>query len=123
MRKCKVKNKDVFIDAYFHKWNDFENVVGPSPIIGGAPGGQIKYTLGLVEYIDSGVVKEVVPNDIIFIDDPDDIIKENTMYQSLAYHQHETVREILCDKYGIEGDDVDEMIDEIICGLNNLKIF
>ena len=45
------------------------------------------------------------------------------MYQSLAYHQHETVREILCDKYGIEGDDIDEMIDEIICGLNNLKIF
>ena len=50
-------------------------------------------------------------------------VQENTMYQSLAYHQHETVREILCDKYGIEGDDVDEMIDEIICGLNNLKIF
>lgn len=50
-------------------------------------------------------------------------VQENTMYQSLAYHQHETVREILCDKYGIEGDDIDEMIDEIICGLNNLKIF
>ena len=50
-------------------------------------------------------------------------VQENTMYQSLAYHQHETVREILCDKYGIEGDDVDEMIDEIICCLNNLKIF
>lgn len=72
-----------------------------------------------------GAKDEGKPTDSFYADCPIDYeeIQENTMYQSLAYHQHETVREILCDKYGIEGDDVDEMIDEIICGLNNLKIF
>ncbi len=69
MRKCKVNKKGEFVDAYFHKWSEFANVVGPSPMIGGAPGGQIKYTMGIVEYIHSGVVEEVAPHRIIFMDD------------------------------------------------------
>lgn len=70
MRKCKVKKKEGFVDAYFHRWTEHANVVEPSLMIGGAPGGQIKYTLGIVEYI-SGVVEEVVPHAIIFMDDPE----------------------------------------------------
>lgn len=70
MRKCKVNKKGKFVDAYFHRWSEYANVVEPSPMIGGSPGGQIKYTLGIVEYI-SGVVEEVAPHAIIFMDDPE----------------------------------------------------
>ncbi len=44
------------------------DVIEPSPMIGGHPGGQIKYTLGLVEYTN-GTVEEVVPCSIIFLGD------------------------------------------------------
>lgn len=56
------------MDAYFHKWNEYMDVIEPSPMIGGHPGGQIKYTLGLVEYTN-GTVEEVVPCSIIFLGD------------------------------------------------------
>jgi len=36
-------------------------------MIGGHPGGQIKYTLGIVEYED-GQVEQVHPREIIFLD-------------------------------------------------------
>lgn len=62
-RTCLVKGKK----ALFHKWNEFSNVVAPGIAVGSAPGGQIKYTLGLVEYED-GTVEEVLPHSIKFID-------------------------------------------------------
>lgn len=53
--------------AIFHKWNTYKNVVAASPMIGGAPGGQIQYTLGMVEYLD-GTIEEVAPHKIKFTD-------------------------------------------------------
>lgn len=62
-RPCLVGNKK----ALFHRWNEFNKPVpgGITPI--DPPPGQIKYTLGLVEYSD-GQVEEVAPHKIKFID-------------------------------------------------------
>ena len=62
-RPCEVNGKK----ALFHKWNTFCGVIEPSPMIGGAPGGQIQYTMGLVEFAD-GTIKEVGPASIHFLD-------------------------------------------------------
>lgn len=62
-RLCEVDGKK----ALFHKWNDYSQVVEESPLIGGAPAGEIKYTLGLVEF-ENGVVDEVSPRRITFKD-------------------------------------------------------
>ena len=43
-RPCVVDGKK----AVFHRWFDVCRVVEPSPMIGGAPGGQIQRTYGLV---------------------------------------------------------------------------
>jgi len=67
-RPCKVgSEKNEYRKALFHRWSEFANVVEPSPMIGGHPGGQIKYTLGIVEYED-GQVEQVHPREIIFLD-------------------------------------------------------
>ena len=62
-RPCLVDGKK----AVFHRWHEFCNVVGAEAHIGGAPSGQIKYTLGTVEFED-GTVKEVAPHKIKFGD-------------------------------------------------------
>lgn len=50
--------------------------------------------------------------------------KEKAMYQSEYFKKRETVRTIVCDKYGIEGDcTIDSMIDDIVVSLDNLKMF
>lgn len=63
LRYCTVEGKK----ALFHQWNTRQYVVEPSPMIGGAPGGQIQYTYGLVEY-ENGQVDEVPPHHVIFLD-------------------------------------------------------
>lgn len=65
-RRCEVNGKK----ALFHKWNEQCRVAEPSPMIGGAPGGQISYTVGMVEYED-GTVEEVRPHHIRFLDTGD----------------------------------------------------
>lgn len=62
-RICVVDGKK----ALFHRWHEFCNVVGASPMVGGAPAGQIKYTLGTVEFED-GSIEEVAPHKIRFMD-------------------------------------------------------
>lgn len=62
-RPCIVNGRK----AVFHRWHEFCNVVEASPLIGGAPAGQIKYTLGTVEFED-GTVEEVAPHRIKFND-------------------------------------------------------
>ena len=62
-RLCTVDGRK----ALFHRWHEFCNVVEASPMIGGAPAGQIKYTLGTVEYED-GTIEEVAPHRIVFSD-------------------------------------------------------
>lgn len=62
-RPCIVNGKK----AVFHRWHEFCTVVEASPLIGGAPAGQIKYTLGTVEFED-GTIAEVEPQKIKFAD-------------------------------------------------------
>lgn len=63
-RRCTVNGRK----ALFHRWHEFCKVVEASPMIGGAPAGQIKYTLGTIEYED-GSIEEVAPHRIVFEDE------------------------------------------------------
>lgn len=62
-RACIARGKK----AFFHKWTTRKQVIMPSPMIGGHPGGQLEFTFGLVEYED-GTIEEIVPAAITFID-------------------------------------------------------
>lgn len=62
-RRCEVDGKK----ALFHRWCDHYGVVEASPVLGGTPAGQIKYTMGIVE-LENGKVKEVTPSRILFLD-------------------------------------------------------
>lgn len=62
-RKCMVEGRK----ALFHRWYEFCNVVEASPLVGGAPAGQIRYTLGIVEF-ESGTIAEVPIHKIKFYD-------------------------------------------------------
>ena len=64
LRPCMVKGER---KALFHMWSNFSNVIEPSPLKGGHPGGTIAGTLGIVEYED-GTVDKVEPYDICFVD-------------------------------------------------------
>lgn len=64
LRKCEVHE----CECLFHRWVDHASVVPPSPMAGGTPGGQIKYTLGIVEKKEDGLVFEAYPSQIKFID-------------------------------------------------------
>ena len=52
MRKCTVTIEDKVVNAVFHMWSEYANVVDASPLAGGHPGGQIKYPVAVVEYED-----------------------------------------------------------------------
>lgn len=62
-RPCIVNGKK----AVFHRWHEFCNVVEAGIAIGSHPAGQIKYTLGTVEFED-GTIEEVAPHKIKFAD-------------------------------------------------------
>ena len=64
LRPCIVGNSE---KALFHQWEQFSEVIPPSPMIGGHGGGVVSYVFGIVE-TESGQVRRVPPNDIIFID-------------------------------------------------------
>lgn len=78
-RKCKVVEKVKTSKgvkelgakrALFHGWDGIKQVIDASPMIGGHPGGQIAYTLGIVEFMD-GTVGRVHPEYIKFLDTED----------------------------------------------------
>lgn len=78
-RKCKVIEKVKTSKgveelgakrALFHGWDGIKQVVDASPMIGGHPGGQIAYTMGIVEYMD-GTVDREYPEYIRFLDTED----------------------------------------------------
>ncbi len=62
-RTCIVDGKK----ALFHRWHEFCQVVEAGIAIGSHPAGQIKYTLGTVEFED-GTIQEVAPHKIQFTD-------------------------------------------------------
>lgn len=53
--------------ALFHCWEQIGQVIEPSPLKGGHPGGQIAYTRALVEMPD-GSMRSVSPSSIKFRD-------------------------------------------------------
>lgn len=63
LRPCLVKDKK----ALFHKWVEYSDVVAPSIMVGGAPGGVIKCTFAIVEY-ENGEVHRHYPEEIRFSD-------------------------------------------------------
>ena len=70
LRPCVVRKtvrSNDYANALFHIWVQESDVVAPSPMIGGHPGGTVNTVLGLVEFED-GSVKKVYPGDIVFID-------------------------------------------------------
>lgn len=66
-RPCVIKVDKESVQATFHRFCEHAYVVEPSPMIGGAPGGQISVPLAIVEYED-GTVHYVDPTSVIFID-------------------------------------------------------
>ena len=81
MRDCLVTNHVThkILPAKFHMWTHESWVVEPSPLVGGAPGGQVTRLLGLVEYED-GSCELVHPSHIRFVEGyPDEkALKEGT---------------------------------------------
>ena len=62
-RPCIVKGRK----ALFHGWSNKAEVIPPSPMVGGHPGGQLSQTVALVEYED-GSVHEAYPSEVRFLD-------------------------------------------------------
>jgi hypothetical protein len=71
LRPCNVnyeiKGEKISRKAYFHQWCSRSDILTPSPMVGGRPGGVLMYVTGLVEYED-GSVAECSPKSIIFTD-------------------------------------------------------
>lgn len=65
-RPCWVEGKK----AMFHQWIIRAQVAPPSPMVGGAPGGQLMDVFGLVE-MEDGHMKEVYPYSVVFADGGD----------------------------------------------------
>lgn len=63
LRPCLVRGKT----AFFHRWVEYSDIVAPSPMVGGRPGGVIKCTFAIVEYED-GTVSRCYPEEIRFLD-------------------------------------------------------
>ena len=61
-RLCEVKGEI----GYFHGWEEIYDVISPSPMIGGHPGGQVSRTYGIVEFPNR--IEEVIPSQIKFRD-------------------------------------------------------
>lgn len=66
----KIHTRDCVVDGqfgYFHTWEQYSQVVPPSPLVGGHPGGAIAQVFGIVEFTDG--VRRVEPYDIEFVDE------------------------------------------------------
>lgn len=62
-RGCTVDGRP----GYFHTWEQYSQVVPPSPLVGGHPGGMIAQVFGIVEFSDR--VERVDPYKIKFMDE------------------------------------------------------
>lgn len=54
--------------GYFHGWEHYQDVIPPSPMMGGHLGGQISRLMAIVEYPD-GTIHRVWPKSIVFCND------------------------------------------------------
>lgn len=63
LRPCFVNGEK----ALFHEWEQFSEVIPPSPMLGGHSGGTISMMYGLVEF-ENGELKRAYPTSIKFCD-------------------------------------------------------
>ncbi len=70
LRACLVDGRP----GLFHCWEHRSDVIAPSPMIGGHPGGQISMVYGIVELSDG--VKRVDPTKIKYTDEKNMILDE-----------------------------------------------
>ena len=63
LRTCEVNG----VKGLFHKWVEESDVIGPSLMIGGHPGGVVRMTFGIVEFED-GLIGKYTPYEIKFTD-------------------------------------------------------
>lgn len=66
----KIRTRDCMVNGrpgYFHTWEQYSEVMPPSPLVGGHPGGTIARVVGIVEFPDG--VRRVNPYDIEFVDE------------------------------------------------------
>ena len=74
--KIRYETRGCLVDGrpgLFHCWEQWSNVVDASPMVGGHPGGQVSYVMGIVEF-DNGV-RRVDPTLIKFCDETNAILK------------------------------------------------
>lgn len=63
LRPCKAGS----LNGLFHRWIEEADVIEPSLMIGGHPGGVVRMTFGIVEFED-GTIDKIVPSKISFLD-------------------------------------------------------
>lgn len=69
-KKKRKKHKASILHCKDGTCYEIKQVIDASPMVGGHPGGQIAYTLGIVEFMD-GTVGQVSPGYIKFLDTED----------------------------------------------------
>lgn len=67
MRSCEVTIEGTTINATFHAWSEYADTIGESLMVGGHPGGQIKYPVAIIEY-ESGQCGTVPVHAVRFTD-------------------------------------------------------
>lgn len=85
IRPCLVTGKK----ALFHRWFQSSEVVAPSPMVGGHPGGQLSMVLGLVEWED-GTVHAVPVWEIQFLDTRQEMADFEECYDKHAQQEKPT---------------------------------
>lgn len=67
LRPVEVHTKDGIINGRFHQFVQYSEVIEPSLMIGGHPGGTVAYPYGIVEKEDGSII-QVSPHSIKFVD-------------------------------------------------------
>lgn len=68
-RLCKVKGEL----GIFHIWEQYSELLGASPLVGGPPAGNVSRVFGIVEFSDG--VRRIDPTNIAFCDEQNEILK------------------------------------------------
>lgn len=66
LRPCIVKGKE---KAFFHRWEQYSEIIPPSMLKGGHSGGVVSGVMGIVE-LQGGGVNKYFPEEIQFVDNP-----------------------------------------------------
>lgn len=77
--------------CYFHGWVVKNDIIAPSPMIGGHPGGVVSAAYGIIEFPDGKVDEFIRPGAIKFCDDIyRDLNVTNHYYQEKKKKEEET---------------------------------